>query len=74
MIGRSDLDFKDFFLPWMGGKAERYYHAFTLSEIKKLIKESGLELEQNYLAKFDGARVSRASYLTAANLVTIAKK
>jgi len=74
IIGQTDLDFKDIYLPWMGGKAERYYHAFTLSELRRLIAGSGLKIQQNYLAKFDGTRVNRVNYFTAANLVTIAKK
>ena len=74
LFGKSELDFKDFYLPWMGGKAYRYYHAFTLGEVKRLVKKSGLKLEENYLAKFDGAKVSSLAYLTAANLVAVARK
>jgi len=75
--GKSELDFKDVFLPWMGGAVKRYYHAFTLGELKKLIKKSGLKLEKNFLGYYDDSelkRESRFNYLTAANIVTIAKK
>lgn len=74
LIGKSYLDFKDTYLPWMKGKAYRYYHAFTLSELKWLVKESGLKLERNYLALWRGDEASKFSYLKSANLVTIAKK
>jgi len=74
LIGQSELDFKDIYLPWMGGKAYRYYHAFTLGELKKLVKKSGLKLEENYLASFDGQPLEKTAYWTAANLVTVAQK
>jgi len=74
IIGRSDLDFKDIYLPWMGGKVYRYYHAFTLGELKNLIGNSGLILVDNYLAAWAGKKANRFSYLKSANLVTIAKK
>ena len=74
IIGKTDLDFKDIYLPWMGGKAYRYYHAFTLGELDKLIKKSGLKLLDNYLAYWDGKKALRFQYFKAANLVTIAKK
>ncbi len=71
---RSNLDFKDIYLPWMKGKAYRYYHAFTLGELKKIVRNSGLMLEDNYLAEWSGKKSGRLSYLKSANLVTIAKK
>ncbi len=74
LIGKSELDFKDIYLPWMKGKAYRYYHAFTLGELKRLVGRSGLKVEKNQLAKFDGTPLGRLSYLGAANLVTIARK
>ncbi|OGY43967.1 MAG: hypothetical protein A2731_02450 [Candidatus Buchananbacteria bacterium RIFCSPHIGHO2_01_FULL_39_8] len=74
IIGQSELDFKDIFLPWMGGRAMRYYHAFTLGEIRGLIKKSGLKIDDNSLTYWGGKKASRFSYLKAANIVTIAKK
>jgi len=74
IIGKSKLDFKDIYLPWMGGQSYRYYHAFTLGELRKLVNESGLELKDNYLAAWEGNRAGNFNYLNAANLVTIAKK
>lgn len=74
IIGKSDLDFKDIWLPWMGGKVHRYYHLFTLGELKKLVAKSGLEIQENYLAYWGGEKASNFSYQKAANLVTIAKK
>ncbi len=74
ITGRSELDFKDIYLPWMKGKVYRYYHAFTLGELKKIIRQSGLKLEDNYLSEWQGKKAKRFSYLKSANLVTIAKK
>ncbi len=74
IIGKNQLDFKDIYLPWMDGSVKRYYHAFTLGELKRLVLRSGLKLEENYLSYWGGKRGSRFSYLAAANLVTVAKK
>ncbi|MFA6410591.1 MAG: class I SAM-dependent methyltransferase [Candidatus Buchananbacteria bacterium] len=74
LIGQSELDFKDIYLPWMKGKDYRYYHAFTLGELKKLVNQSGLKLDQNYLAYWRGQKAGFLNYLKASNLVTIAKK
>lgn len=74
IFGKSELDFGDVFLPWMGGQISRYYHIFTLTGLKRLIKKSGLNLEQNYLISWLGKKIKGRNYLKAANLVTIAKK
>ncbi|MFA6255442.1 MAG: class I SAM-dependent methyltransferase [Patescibacteria group bacterium] len=74
MISKSDLDFKDIFLPWMGGKVKRYFHAFTLGELKRLINKSGLKLEGNFLSYWDNKNKSKFNYLGTSNLVTIARK
>lgn len=45
--GSTKLDFKDTFIPWKkknGTKINRYYHAFTIRELKKLIKEAGFKI------------------------------
>lgn len=78
IIGKSKLDFKDIYLPWMGGKVRRYYHAFTLEELKKIISRSGLKVEENFLSylerKQKNSKQKKFHYLNAANIVTIAKK
>jgi hypothetical protein len=43
IIGRSKLDFKDFFVPW-GKKMLRYYHFFTQRELENLVKKVGFEI------------------------------
>lgn len=50
LIGKSQLDFKDIFLPW-GKKANRYYHYFTKNEIIKLVKKCGLVTIKSGVAK-----------------------
>lgn len=45
IFGKSRLDFKDALIPWKKGKnVDRYYHAFTLSELRKLVNGSLLKL------------------------------
>ncbi len=72
LIGASKLDFKDVFIPWRN-KAQRYYHCFTLNEIKKLIENNGFEIVESYRAKQSlGCPASRNT--TRGNLVVVAKK
>lgn len=48
IIGQSKMDFKDIFVPWRNQKgevlAERYYHAFTMTELKKLAVCAGFNV------------------------------
>jgi len=47
------ITLKDFFIPWKtpDGKiqCQRYYHAFTKDELKRLFKKSGLKIEKIFL-------------------------
>lgn len=45
LIGKSQLDFKDIFVPW-GEKIMRYYHYFTKNELIKLVKTSGFRIKR----------------------------
>jgi len=45
ILGRSKLDFKDFYIPWRNILL-RYIHFFTKTELKELVKQSGLELDE----------------------------
>lgn len=42
-VGRSKLDFGDFFIPWRGSLM-RYLHAFSLGELKDLARAAELEI------------------------------
>lgn len=48
IIGRFDLDFNDLVFPWKSTNGqeicERYYHAFTKNELRRLAKRAGLEV------------------------------
>lgn len=48
IIGRFDLDFNDLIFPWKSANGqevcERYYHAFTKNELKRLAKKVDLEI------------------------------
>ena len=52
IMGRSQLDLKDVLLSWRNptGKiiTSRYFHAFTLKEIKGLIREAGLKEKKGW--------------------------
>ncbi len=50
IIGKSKLDWKDFFEPW-GKKSERYYHWFSKKELEELIKEAGFEIKKSGIVK-----------------------
>ncbi|MFA5128706.1 MAG: class I SAM-dependent methyltransferase [Patescibacteria group bacterium] len=75
LLGRSDLDFGDASVPWKSSEtgkvmAERYVHAFTLRELKRLVKESGFEILENFYSIDD----KKAHFWNGKNIVTIAKK
>lgn len=74
ITGRSDLDFKDIFIPWMDGKVKRYFRAFTKGELRGLVRMAGLKFENGYLSSWDSDKKGRFNYLKASNIVTIAKK
>jgi len=50
MIGKSKLDFKDIFHPWKNQKgqiiAQRYIHCFTISELKRIVQNSGFKIKE----------------------------
>ena len=70
MIGRYHYDLKDVLVPWHN-ITSRYYHAFTLSELKRLLVSVKFKVQANYLTDH---QPKRRSYLRAENLVTIAQK
>jgi len=66
----GDTEFGDTFIPWKKSGILRYYHAFRKSELKTLVKKSGLKLEDNYHVKA-GKKTNRKN---GANIITISKK
>lgn len=54
LIGRNQMDFGDVVFDWKRGKqSQRYYHAFTRTELKKLSKAAGLRVERLYKDRFN---------------------
>lgn len=51
ITGQSKLDFKDIFVPWKNQKgkvlAERYYHAFTMAEFRKVVQRAGFNIMES---------------------------
>lgn len=73
MAGKRDrLGFKDLLVPWgiTSDKIKRYYHAFSLSELTRLVKKAGFKINNKYYS-FKG---KRASFWKKGNLVVIAEK
>jgi len=56
IIGRSQLDFGDAFIPWwkLGEKISRYFHFFTKRELKSLVEESNFKTQEIWSSKFNG--------------------
>lgn len=52
ILGKYELDYNDLLFPWKDSsgqvQSERYYHAFTKKELKKLARLSGLRLLRLY--------------------------
>lgn len=53
LIGKNKMDFGDILFDGFGGKSQRYYHAFRLGELKKIIKKSGLKTEKIYKDEYN---------------------
>lgn len=45
IFGKSELDFKDIFVPWQK-TVNRYIHCFTKKELKKLARKSGFRIKE----------------------------
>jgi len=63
LIGKSQLDFKDVFVPW-GKKVRRYYHYFTERELINLVKKEGFKIKKFGVAKNETGKRSNI-YLIA---------
>jgi alkylated DNA repair protein alkB family protein 8 len=63
LIGKSQLDFKDVFVPW-GKKVRRYYHYFTKRELINLVKKGGFKIKKSGVAKNETGKRSNI-YLIA---------
>ncbi len=75
LIGKSGLDFGDAVVPWRSNEgggvlAKRYVHAFTLRELKRLVKRVGLEVLENFYIR----KGKKVHSWNGWNIVTIAKK
>jgi len=73
ILGHHQMDWNDTLIPWYNEdkdlQAERYYHGFTPREIRRLAKQAGLEVVDQYYEK-NGLHVPmRKGY----NLVSVLK-
>jgi len=64
IIGRSNLDWGDFYEPW-ADKGVRYFHNFSTKELRVLLEDAGFKIENiGFLTRKSGER----------NIVVIARK
>ena len=67
LFGLSPLDFKDIFYPWKDERgtilAWRYFHCFSLNELKKLAKEVGFKIKDAYKKGRNGESKESNLYL-----------
>jgi len=45
LVAKSKLDWRDLYIPWQN-KYQRYHHAFTKKELKKLFTKTGFSIER----------------------------
>jgi SAM-dependent methyltransferase len=75
IVGKGELDFMDALIPWKNAEtgevmAQRYVHAFTLRELRRLVKEAGFGIVENFYS----AGGEKVHFWNGKNIVTIAKK
>jgi ubiquinone/menaquinone biosynthesis C-methylase UbiE len=58
LLGLSRLDFKDVLLFPKKLKIQRYYHAFTKKELKKLFQKAGFKIEELRYLKRNGKKTN----------------
>jgi len=50
LIGKNNMDFGDALFDWIGADknmvSQRYYHAFTRRELKSIVREAGLKIDE----------------------------
>ena len=66
LLGGSDLDFGDAFVPWKGTAVKRYVHFFTRRSLRRLAKAAGVKSIKSYIS----SPTTRGFY----NLVFIGQK
>ncbi|MBD3248000.1 methyltransferase domain-containing protein [Candidatus Falkowbacteria bacterium] len=57
LFGRNKMDFGDILFDWRKDKdiflSQRYYHAFTKAELKKIVKKAGLKIDEYKKDKYN---------------------
>jgi len=62
-LGKSKLDFGDLFIPWQK-KLDRYFHAFTKAELRRLVEKAGFKIKEIGVLKREESE-NRNIYLIA---------
>ena len=79
---RDCLGFKDLLVPWgiTGNKVKRYYYAFSLAELARLVKKVGFRVDEAYYidrkkkTSFCPSLARWAAFWKRGNLVIVAEK
>jgi hypothetical protein len=50
LLGKTRMDFRDVLEPW-GKKVNRYYHCFSLRELRKTVRASGFKIKESGVIK-----------------------
>jgi len=75
ILGLTDLDLNDAWRPWKRGpaKVDRYYHDFTVRELRRLCLAVGFEIAEMYVASARDGR--KARWLRGSdNIVTLCRR
>lgn len=75
LLSDNQYDFGDVMIPWVTKKAvvQRYYHAFTLGSLKRLVQSTDLEIIEHMLYPRK-EKSSFLDYLDSRNIWTVLRK
>jgi len=73
---RDSLGFRDLLIPWgiTGSIAKRYYYAFSLAELKRLVNRIGFKADKAYYVDRKSSLARWGSFWKRGNMVVVAKK
>lgn len=69
-IQQGKYDWNDTFIPWSDSGIDRYYHAFTPRELKKLFENNGFEILEMFYTRKD----KKTSFWKAFNINLVCQK
>lgn len=74
ILSKTKLDFNDALIPWKDNKGkvitERYCHAFTISELERLLRNTGFKIKEIFYTRYG----QRSNAFKGFNLCAVAQK